>query len=220
MISIVVPVLNEELKICKLLSNLDKLTGDFDVVFADGGSTDSTLKLIGTRWPVVKCQPGRALQMNYAASITYGDVLLFLHSDSILPPDACYQISNVLNDGHDAGCFRLVFDSHNPLMKLCGHLSNLRVKLRKIAFGDQGIFMRRELFDVLGGFPDIPIMEDYKMSELIMVHTSIGITEGYILTSARRFESGGILRTMWKMQRIQRLYKKGIDQLSLAKIYR
>ena len=102
--------------------------------------------------------------MNYGASLSKGDILLFLHADSFLPSDALEQIHKIIYKGYKVGCFKIKFDSRSILMKICGFMSNLRVRLRNIAFGDQGIFIDRNYFYELGGFAEIPLMEDYQLS--------------------------------------------------------
>lgn len=99
-------------------------------------------------------------------------------------------------------------------------MSTFRVKRRQIAFGDQGIFVKKTLFCKLGGFPDIPLMEDYRFSEMLVRETKIAVADGFITTSARRFTNGGMLRTMWKMQKIQHFYRKGVAPEELLKLYR
>ena len=116
--------------------------------------------------------------------------------------------------------FRIRFDSHHPWMRCCSFCSNLRVRLRKIAFGDQGIFLTRELFEQIGGFSDLPIMEDYKLSIDLKGKYPLGQTRGYLVTSARRFEQGGMLRTMWKMQVLQHRFRKGVPAQEIARQYR
>ena len=126
----------------------------------------------------------------------------------------------VLSRGYSFGCFRIRFDSRHPWMRCCSFCSNLRVRLRKIAFGDQGIFLTRELFEQIGGFADLPIMEDYKLSIDLKGKYPLGQTRGYLVTSARRFEQGGMLRTMWKMQVLQYRFRKGIPAEEIARQYR
>lgn len=105
-------------------------------------------------------------------------------------------------------------------MRCCSFCSNLRVRLRKIAFGDQGIFLTRELFEQIGGFSDLPIMEDYKLSIDLKGKYLLGQTRGYLVTSARRFEQGGMLRTMWKMQVLQHRFRRGVPAQDIARQYR
>lgn len=219
-LSIIVPTLNEIGVIGGLLAQLETLEGDFEVVFGDGGSTDGTLEAIGGRWPVVACDRGRAVQMNRASAQSHGEALLFLHCDCGLPADAVAQIRAVLEAGYRAGCFRLAFDSPRLVMKCCAFFSNLRVKYRHIMFGDQGIFVERALFEQVGGFPELPLMEDYQLSMTLKNICPIGQAAGKIVTSARRFEAGGPLRTMWRMQRLQWMYRHGAPIQRIAALYR
>jgi rSAM/selenodomain-associated transferase 2 len=221
-ISIIIPILNEAENIDNLMANLEQLTGDFEVIFCDGGSTDDTVALIGDRFKVVTAPiKGRAYQMNTGAQASSGDVLFFLHADSVLPVTAISEIICVLEKGYDVGCFKIAFDSHSFWMKCCGFFSNLRVRTRNIAFGDQGIFIKRELFEQLGGFPELPLMEDYKLSiNLKKQGYKFGMTNKKLLTSERRFVKNGRLKTMWKMQRLQAMFRAGEDIDRIASMYR
>lgn len=219
-ISLIVPVLNEVQKIDGFLNQLKGLPGDWEAIFADGGSTDGTTEKITAHYPVIHAPKGRARQMNEGARHAGGEVFLFLHCDSLIPQDLCAQVEEVLSKGYSFGCFRIRFDSHHPWMRCCSFCSNLRVRLRKIAFGDQGIFLTRELFEQIGGFADLPIMEDYKLSIDLKGKFPLGQTRGYLVTSARRFEQGGMLRTMWKMQVLQHRFRKGVPAQEIARQYR
>lgn len=220
MISVIIPIINEEGQLPQLLDNLQKQRGCFEVLFVDGGSSDNSLSMIGESCRILKSPCGRAVQMNFGAKKASGSILFFLHADSLPPSNFCSEIETLIAAGAEAGCFPIKFSSRNPLMALCAAMSNIRARFRKIAFGDQGIFMTRELFERLGGFPHIPLMEDYRMSELIAAETSLVMARKAITTSARRFEKGGVIRTMWLMQKMQYLYRKGTDADILAKIYR
>ena len=219
-ISIIVPVLNEAGRMGRFLAQLEDLPGNWEIFFADGGSTDGTAGQIAGRYPVIACPKGRARQMNEAARCSGGDLLLFLHADSEIPRDLCAQILEVRRRGYAFGCFRLRFDSRSLLMKLGAFFSNLRVRLRKIAFGDQGIFLTRELFEQIGGFPELPLMEDYQLSLNLRGKAALGQTRGYLTTSARRFASGGSLRTMWQMKRLQHRFRRGDPIEEIAAAYR
>ena len=220
MISVIIPLVNEEEQLPALLDNLQKQRGDFEVLFVDGGSSDNSLSLIGERYCILKSTCGRATQMNLGAKNACGSILFFLHADSLPPSNFCCEIETLIATGAEAGCFPIKFSSQNPLMALCAAMSNFRARFRKIAFGDQGIFMTRALFEKIGGFPKIPLMEDYRMSELIAAETSLGMAKKAITTSARRFERGGVIHTMWLMQKMQYLYRNGTAPEILAKIYR
>lgn len=220
-ISIIIPTYNEEKTIPALLRTLEPLKKKTtEILFVDGGSSDGTLEMIPTDHRLIRGAKGRAKQMNLGAEMSTGDVLFFLHCDSELPPDALEQIEAVMKDCR-AGCFGIAFHSWNIWLKCCQFLSNRRVKDRKIMFGDQGIFIRRDLFFEIGGFPPLPIMEDYQLSLTLKERgEKISLAEKRIYTSDRRFVQGGPLRVMWKMNRLRALYRKGTDIETIAGFYR
>ena len=220
MLSIIIPVLNEEKTISACLENLSALSGDFEVVFADGGSADGTVEQIAGRHRVVPCPKGRAKQMNHAAAQCKGDVLLFSHCDSRLPADAVQEIEKVVGEGANFGCFHISFDLKHPFMTICTFQSNRRVWMNGVAFGDQGMFFTRNAFEEAGGWPDLPIMEDYEMSRKLRDKYWPVLLPGRILTSARRYREGGMLPTMWKMFRLRCMYRRGEDINEIARLYR
>lgn len=221
-ISIIVPVYNEASTINKLIGNLEQFRDCCEIIFVDGGSSDGTDRIIEKKYrPFYSPQKGRSYQMNYGASLSKGDILLFLHADSFLPDDAPGQIHRVIRGGYKVGCFKIKFDGRSILMKICGSMSNLRVRLRNIAFGDQGIFINRNYFYELGGFAEIPLMEDYQLSMDIKADgEKIALTRTKIETSERRFAQKGRLRTMIRMQRLQYMYRKGKDIDVIANLYK
>ena len=219
-VSIIIPVYNEEKTIRKLLRTLEPVKEKAEILFVDGGSTDRTLSLLPEEYKVVKGPKGRAWQMNLGAEKSRGNVLFFLHCDSELPKDAIEQIERVMRK-YQVGCFGIAFHSKNIWMKCCQLISNQRIKDRKIMFGDQGIFIRRKLFFEIGGFPDLPIMEDYQFSlTLKEMGVRLGIAGKRIYTSDRRFARGGRLRVMWKMNRLRAMYRRGVDIEKIAELYR
>lgn len=222
-ISIVIPVYNEGLTIRSFMDSLEPFKNNCEIIFVDGGSGDGSHEIIQERHRLVSSpKRGRANQMNYGASLTRGDIILFLHADSILPKDALSQIQNIISKGSKVGCFRIKFQSKTIiLMKICGLMSDLRVALRNIAFGDQGIFIRRDYFNHLGGFKDLPLMEDYQLSIDIKADgEKIGLAKSSIQTSERRFVENGRLKTMARMQRLQHMYRKGVDVEKIARLYK
>lgn len=221
-ISIIIPIYNEASSISSLMDGLEQFKEDCEIIFIDGGSSDGSPQIIQERYRVVSSpKKGRANQMNYGASLSKGDILFFLHADSILPKDVLIQIHNIISEGYKVGCFKLKFKSVHPLMKICGFMSNLRVLLRNIAFGDQGIFIRRDYFYELGGFKEIPLMEDYQLSMTIKAKgEKIALAKSKIETSERRFTKNGRLKTMARMQRLQHMYRKGMDIEVIANLYR
>lgn len=219
-ISLIVPVYNESTTIDAMLSQLDTLPGEWDILFADGGSRDDTLAKIGSRYRVLNSSRGRANQMNYGAANASSEILWFVHCDSVLPKDAHAQISQAIAQGRQWGCFHIGFDYDGPFMGCNTYLSNCRAR-RGIAFGDQGIWVRKVVFDAMGGFPGLPIMEDYEFS-LRMKAANIPICQlpGRIITSGRRYEKRFPLLTMWQMFHLRCLYRKGMDIQEIARRYK
>ena len=219
-VSLIIPVYNESGKIRACMDNIAGVDGLHEVIFADGGSTDGTPDIIGGRYRVLRCGKGRARQMNAAAKEAAGDILWFSHCDSLLPKDGAEEIIAAVNAGARFGCFHIGFDYDGPFMGCNTFFSNRRAR-QGIAFGDQGIWIRRELFLSLGGFPELPIMEDYEFS-LRMKERGIPIRflPGRIITSGRRYREGFPLFTMWNMYRLRQMYRAGVDISEIAERYR
>ena len=217
-ITMIIPIYNESKTIGAMMDQLDTLPGDWEILFADGGSRDDTLEKIGTRYRCLKSPKGRANQMNFAASRARSEVLWFVHCDSQLPGEAHSQITEAIETGARWGCFRIGFDYHGPFMDWNTYLSNRRAR-RGIAFGDQGIWIRKDLFEKQGGFPKLPIMEDYEFSRRLK-GVPICQLPGRIITSGRRYEKKCPLITMWQMFYLRYLYRRGVDIQEIAKRYR
>lgn len=218
-ISLIVPVYNERRCLPAFLEQLDALPGDWEPLFADGGSTDGSLELLRGR-TCISCPKGRAGQMNFAAARATGELLWFVHCDSVLPRDAHRQLSQAAARGAAFGCFHIAFDYRGPFMGCNTFFSNLRAR-RGIAFGDQGIFLTPALFRELGGFPELPIMEDYELSlRLRRRGVPLVLLPGRILTSGRRYRREFPLRTMWRMFRLRCQYRAGADIREIARQYR
>ena len=220
-ISIIIPIYNESSTIDACLKGLDSLAGEWEVLFADGGCTDDTLEKIGSRYPVISCPKGRAKQMNAAAAKATGDLLWFVHCDSLLPETAYSELKTAVEQGAVFGCFHIGFDYDGPFMGCNTYLSNRRAKVGKIAFGDQGIFVTKDLFQKMGGFPDLPIMEDYEFSRRMKrQRIPLAVLPGRIITSARRYRGNFPLITMWKMFYLRCLYRAGVDIEIISAKYR
>lgn len=220
-LTLVIPIYNEEAVIGRCLQNLSQLPANVEILFADGGSTDRTVELIGNRYPVIRCPKGRARQMNYAAKSATGDILWFCHCDSLLPPEGPAQIEKAVARGAQFGCFHIGFDYNGPFMRCNAFNSNLRVRLWHIAFGDQGIFVTRELFLRQSGFPELPIMEDYEFSRRMKKRgIPLYFLPGRIITSGRRYRGQFPLITMAQMIYLRHLYRTGTDINEIARRYR
>ncbi len=171
---------------------------------------------------VLHCEKGRARQMNLGAREATGDILFFLHCDSRLPKDPAKEIRRVYAS-HLAGCFRIAFPTKRFLMLTNSVLSNMRAEQEGIMFGDQGIFIDRRLFEKMGGFPEIPLMEDYEFSRMLKRRgISIGVARARIISSDRRYPKStkGTLRLMKRMYDMRQCYLHGADPARLARLYR
>lgn len=222
MISVVVPVYNEEASLPDFLAMIDRLRGDHEVVFADGGSTDATPSLLaaaGRR--TVHTSRGRGAQCRAGAQAAAGEGLLFLHADVTVAPDTVERVAEAFEAGVRWGCLTLRWTRRDPVYRFGEWMSNLRVRCSGIPFGDQGVFLDRALYDEVGGMPAIPIMEDY---ELALRLRALGLRpvqlKSEVWASPRRFEEGGPVRVALQMRRLRRLYRAGADPVELGRMYR
>ena len=216
-ISIIIPCYKEGDTLSKMEEQLRPYKKQAEILFADGGENH-----FSGEYKVVPCPKGRAKQMNTAAKAASGDILFFLHCDSILPKDFLEEIREALRKTPVA-CFGIRFSPSTPLMTICSFISNHRVYDRKVMFGDQGIFLGRELFFQMGGFPDLPLMEDYQFSlNLKSRGIPMGLCKKRLITSERRFSGSFFhkLSIMWKMNRLRARYRKGEEINALAKEYK
>ncbi|MCX7884827.1 MAG: TIGR04283 family arsenosugar biosynthesis glycosyltransferase [Caloramator sp.] len=221
MVSIIIPVLNEEKNIEKILLQLGKLKISKEIIVVDGGSTDNTALVASKYAKVISSKKGRAKQMNYGAAISKGDILWFLHCDSKISESSLESIEKAIDKGYDGGCFSLYFyDYSSPFLKYISYTSNLRAKYLKLYFGDQGIFIKKNIFEKIGGYPDIPLMEDWELSMRLKKSTKTIVLKNKIGTSARRFVEGGIFKTFLLMQYIKLLYILKFPIEKIASIYK
>ena len=194
-ISVIIPVYNEEEMLLKNETHLKNLKKDTELIFVDGGSCDRTIELASKLGKVLIGKKGRAVQMNLGASEAKGDILLFLHADSFLNNNALNSIRNCINKGALGGCFTQRLNNELPVYRGIERGGNIRAKKKKIFYGDQGIFVRRNIFFALGGYPEIPVMEDLVFSKKLKRVGKVECLNDIINVSARRWEEHGIFRT-------------------------
>jgi rSAM/selenodomain-associated transferase 2 len=197
MISVIIPVYNEEKALPITLAHLQRQAGEFEVLVVDGGSSDRTCDIVSC-YPGVQllhAPKGRASQMNAGAYAAQGEWLVFLHADTILPPHALLKL-NALEAApeYQAGGFRHWFSGHDWRLRCISFLDNYRCQYTRVMYGDQAMFVRRTLFHQLGGFPDQPILEDVAFCDKLLHVTQPILLDEYVITDARKFVRMGIWR--------------------------
>lgn len=222
-LSIIVPVLNESILVQRLLKQLNILRAlGAEIIVVDGGSSDNTAQIATLSADQVLSVPsGRALQMNAGANIAKGDWLWFLHVDSILPDDIELWFNHLKhNQESQWGFFKITLSGHLGVFRVIESAINCRSSLTAVATGDQGIYMRREIFKQLNGFQAIPLMEDVAMSKQLKKISRPNIWQGKLQTSSRRWEEKGVLKTVVLMWGLRLGYFLGVKPKRLAKFYR
>jgi rSAM/selenodomain-associated transferase 2 len=218
-IGVLIPVFNEAACIARLLEALTVM--DFaEVIVADTASIDATLAVVAT-FPsvrVVHSARGRGCGINAAAAIAKSPLLIIVHADTALPPDAPTLVRETLRSPTIAGgCFRLAFDQSTPSLNLWAWFS--RFETRFTTFGDQCFFMRRETFKAIGGVPDWPLLEDVELRSRLLRHGSFVKRPEEVITSARRFEQRGVVRQQVRNCIILLAYSIGVPVKRLARLY-
>lgn len=221
-IAVVVPALDEAHNLQRLLPDLARRWPEAEVVVVDGGSRDATVEVL-RRHAGVQClasAPGRARQMNAGARATAGELLVFLHADTGLPEGALEAVQAAMQDPRVVGGrFDVAFDSPRAIMRVTAALMNVRSRLSGIATGDQTIFVRRSVFEALGGFPEIPLMEDVEFSRRLKRQGRLACLRLRVTTSARKWEREGPLRTVLLMWTLRLLYVLGASPRRLHRWY-
>ena len=222
-LSVIIPALNEEENIEALIDHIYQEEVRAEIIVSDGRSNDNTAEIAKSKGAVVVSgTPGRGAQLNRGAEAASASILMFLHADSRLEKGALSKMVEQMGQDKDliGGCFKLKISSQNSLLKFISWSSNLRAKYLKLIFGDQGIFVRRDVFNELGGFPEIELMEDWEFSKRMAKKGRLLFVDKKIYTSARRWENHGVLKTIILMHKIKILYKLGISPSKLKEIYR
>jgi rSAM/selenodomain-associated transferase 2 len=220
-LSIIIPVLNEQQNIACLLSQLAPLKSkNCELIVVDGGSVDATLAGATSADKILITGPGRALQMNMGAAQASGEMLWFLHGDSLLEGDVkSYADKLVAKQAWGFFCIKL--DGTHILYRLIESMINIRSSITSVGTGDQGIFVSRNFFNTVGGFESIPLMEDVALSKRLksLANANV-ISTSKIITSSRRWQQKGILSTVLLMWSLRLQYYFGVTADRLADKYR
>jgi len=220
-LSIIIPTYNEEQNIEKLVSYLKKEAASAEIIITDGNSQDKTLELAKEAGAIAVNSPqkGRAGQMNYAASIAKGDILYFVHADAFPPQNFVPDILNALTSGYDLGRYKTKFISDKPILRINEWFT--RFDLFICMGGDQTLFIRKKLFNKLGGFKEeMQLMEEFEFCARARKVGRYKILNGAALISARKYEKNSWLQVQKANYKIVQLYKRGATQEKLVKTYK
>ncbi|AYH43835.1 TIGR04283 family arsenosugar biosynthesis glycosyltransferase [Azoarcus sp. DN11] len=220
--SIIIPVLDEASNLPDLSRRLAPLVrAGVEVLFVDGGSEDATASLAeAAGFRVIRGRRGRARQMEAGAKASHGDTLIFLHADTALPTGALQAIDASFRAGHEWGRFDVHIAGRPRMLRVVARMMNWRSRITGIATGDQAMFMTREAFESVGGFPDQPLMEDIELSRRLRTRSWPACLRIKVTTSGRRWESRGVWRTIFLMWRLRWSYWRGVPASRLAEAYR
>lgn len=220
-ISVIIPVLNEANKIARILENLSQVSG-LEVIVVDGGSQDETVAIARSYGvAVLQTQPGRAYQMNAGATVATGSILLFLHADTHLPQEFTRWVCQTLAQPNIiAGAFELAIDSPQRQLRWVEWGVKWRSRLLQLPYGDQVLFLKADTFRQVGGFAELPIMEDFDLVRRLQKLGRVAIAPALVVTSARRWEKFGVLRTTLINQLVIIAYFLGIPRDRIAHWYR
>ena len=220
MSSIIIPILNEERILAQTLNRLQPELRGHELIIVDGGSTDASVSIAQKFGRVVFSERGRAKQLNAGAAAATGDILVFLHADVWLEPGAMAAVETALANGYVGGAFRQKIDGKHFLYRFIETAANFRAKRLQVFYGDGGIFLARTHFKQIGGFPDVPILEEMGFSKALRRLGKTTLISPCIHISSRRWEEGGIVRTTLNNWLITLLYFLGVSPERLARLYR
>lgn len=217
MISVIIPTLNEAAGVAATIASVTRQSVSAEVVVVDGGSRDGTIACARPLARVLEAPRGRASQMNAGAAVASGDVLVFLHADSCLSQGSLAAVGRAIRDGAAGGAFRLAFDRRHPILDMYAFCA--RLPWRLLCFGDRGLFVRRNVFDSVGGFPAMPIFEDLEMVRLVRRYGPFQYLPNCVTTAARRFERHGLLAQQFRNAVLWSHYVIGTEPARLADRY-
>lgn len=220
-LAVIIPTLDEERMIASAVRSARE-AGAARVIVSDGGSDDATRTVAAEAGAeVLSLATTRAMQCNRAAAAAGDcDIFCFLHADTMLPASGGDSIRRAVGSGYRHGAFRISFRERRPMLRVAASMINLRCRITRTAWGDQAPFFTKSLFEELGGFPELPIMEDYEISLRARKLDRGILLSDRVITSARRFDRHGVLRTAWINWRTVAAYHAGTDPGELARRYR
>ncbi len=221
MLSVIVPMLNEAALIASTLRALHRGAPDAEIVVVDGGSIDSSVAIAQPLCDtLIGASRGRAHQMNAGARASHGDALVFVHADTLVPSSFAADIASALSDpAVVGGRFDVRLDSAALAYRVIGAMISLRSRISRTGTGDQAIFVRREVFDRLGGFPDLELCEDLEFARRLKRAGRIACLRARVTTSARRWNRDGVIRTIVRMWLIRAMYLMGVAPARLKRMY-
>jgi rSAM/selenodomain-associated transferase 2 len=219
-ISVVIPVLNEENTIGASLRALMPLA-PHEIIVVDGGSSDRTRDICSSfTVTLLTSDRGRARPMNHGGQHASGAVFLFLHADTRLPTSAFDDIAAALSDPrYLGGHFDVELEGGHWMLKVIGRMISYRSRVTKVGTGDQALFVRREVFERMGGYPDVPLMEDIAFCRTLKRMGGVACLRSRVVTSARRWEVDGVWRTILRMWTLKSLYLAGVSPARLKQFY-
>jgi rSAM/selenodomain-associated transferase 2 len=220
-LSVLVPMLNEAATIASTLDALRRGAPDAELIVVDGGSTDASVAIARPLCDsLIDASRGRAHQMNAGARASHGDALVFVHADTIVPPTFAADIASALSDpAVVGGRFDVRLDASALPYRIIGAMISIRSRISRTGTGDQAIFVRRDVFDSLGGFPELELCEDLEFSRRLKRAGRIACLRTRVTTSARRWNRDGVARTVVKMWLIRAMYLMGVPPARLKRMY-
>lgn len=219
--SVIIPALNEADCLTDALERLQAARGrGHEVILADGGSVDATRELAQGRVDqILECDPGRGRQMNRGAEIATGGVYVFLHADTLLSPDFDRILDNLFVSENDWGRFDIRLSGEQPVFRCIETMMNIRSRLTGIATGDQAIFAGRQIFQEIKGYAELPLMEDLELTARLKKNSPPVCVAEKVISSSRRWEKNGALKTILLMWKLRLRYALGHDPQALARAY-
>ena len=220
MISIIIPAFNEEKIISKNLSHLAELQSKAELIIVDGESSDRTKEIAHKVGTVITSKKGRAVQMNKGAFSSTGEVLLFLHADTYIHSETLGNIESVMKDEEIlGGCLTQRMDKEGVSLRFFEGFGNVRARLTRVFYGDQGIFVRKKVFNQIGAFPEVPVMEDVIFTKKLRKKGKTKVLSDKVIVSPRRIEEKGIMRTFLLYSLMNMMYWFKFPLEKICKVY-